>query len=96
MIEKENVLKVAHLANLEIEESELDKYTKQLSDILTEIDKITNVEINEKEILIAPTEEIKINDFNSTITDISLNKEDIFKNANNHDRNYIIVNRVVE
>ena len=96
MITEETVLKVANLANLEIDDEKLKKYTKQLSDILNEIDKITNAQIDEEEILIAPTEKKEIKDFESSKTSESLTKEEIFKNVTNHDRNYVIVKRVVE
>lgn len=96
MITEENVLKVANLANLELNEEKLKKYTKQLNDILLEIDKITNADIDEEEMLIAPTDKKEIKNFESSKTDESLTKEEIFKNVNNHDRNYVIVKRVVE
>lgn len=95
MITEENVLKVAHLANLEIDKAEIKKYTKELSDILTEIEKIVDAKIGNKKILIAPTNDKKIDDFASTETKESLSKEEIMKNAKNHDRSYIIVKRVV-
>lgn len=95
MITEENVLKVADLAYLKINENEIKKYTKELNDILTEIEKIQSSEINTEDILFAPIEEKKINDFSGTITEESLKKEDIMKNAKNHDRSYIIVKRVV-
>ena len=95
MITEENVLKVASLAELEISELETKKYTKELSDILTEIEKILDAKIENENILIAPTEEKKIDDLESTINEESLSKEEIMKNAKNHDRSYIIVKRVV-
>lgn len=95
MITEEKVLKVADLAYLEINEKEIKKSAKELSDILTEIEKILNVEINNTNILIAPTEEKTIDNFESTITDENLDKESIMKNAKKHDRSYIIVKRVV-
>lgn len=95
MITEENVLKVASLAELEINENEIKKYTKELSDILTEIEKILDAKIENENILIAPVESKKIDDFESTITEESLSKEEIMKNVKNHDRSYIIVKRVV-
>lgn len=95
MITEENVLKVASLAQLEINETEIKKYTKELSDILTEIEKILSAKIEDEEILIAPTKEKQINDFESTITEESISKEEIMHNAKKHDRSYIIVKRVV-
>lgn len=96
MITEENVLKVASLAYLEINNEEIKKYTKELSDILTEIERINEAKIGEEDILISPVEGKKIDNFNSTETGESLSKEEIMKNAKIHDRSYIIVKRVVE
>jgi aspartyl-tRNA(Asn)/glutamyl-tRNA(Gln) amidotransferase subunit C len=53
-LSKEEVLHVANLARLNVKEEEIEKYSKQLSDILTEIDKITSVDIDEEgEVLIS-------------------------------------------
>lgn len=96
MITEENVLKVASLAYLEINENEKKKYTKELSDILTEIERINEAKIGDEDILISPVECKKIDNFESTKTGESLSKEEIMKNVKVHDRSYIIVKRVVE
>lgn len=95
MITEDNVNKVADLAYLEINKDEIKKYTKELGDILTEIEKILAVDIKNNDILIAPTDCKKIDDFQGTVTDENLDKESIMKNAKKHDRSYIIVKRVV-
>ncbi len=96
MITEENVLKVASLAYLEINNNDIKKYTKELSDILSEIERINDAKIKDGDILISPVCSKKIDNFNSTETMESISKEDIMKNAKVHDRSYIIVKRVVE
>ena len=46
---------VATLAQLKIEDNELDKYQSQLNDIMTEIEKIVNVEVPNEDIMISST-----------------------------------------
>ena len=91
---KEEVLHVANLARLNIADNEIEKYGKQLSDILTEIEKITHVDIQEEgNILIAPISHT--NEFKEDIGGKMLTKEEIFKNAKNTSGNYIVVPKVL-
>lgn len=55
-MKKINVEHVNDLARLK--EEDLEKYEVQLNDIMTEINKILDVEINTKEIMISPIENI--------------------------------------
>ena len=48
-ISKEDVLKVAALANLELSEAEVDSYRGQLDDILTYIDKLNELDTSSVE-----------------------------------------------
>ncbi len=64
-LSKEEVLHVADLAKLELKEDEIDRYAVKLKQILNEIEKINEIEIDDKEILIAPNVkdlELKEND----------------------------------
>lgn len=94
MIEENEVKHIADLAKLEISESEMKKYQKQLTDIWNDIEKIVNVEIPDVDIMISPCalkniyEEDKIG--------FHLSKENIFKNAKNVKGDYIAVVKVVE
>lgn len=93
-LSKEDVLHVADLARLDITEEEIDKYSVQLSDILTEIDKIVNVKIDEnEEILISTTD--ASNKINKDEVGDMLKTDDIFKNVKNRSGNYIIVPKVL-
>ena len=44
-ISRDEVRKIAHLARLEIDDSQTDKMTEQLSDILGYIDKLKDVDV---------------------------------------------------
>lgn len=91
---KEEVKHVADLARLNINEDEFEKYSVQLNDILTEIDKILSVEINEnEEILISTTD--ASNKLNKDEVGEMLSREDIFKNVENKSGDYIIVPKVL-
>lgn len=90
-ITRDYILKVADLANLEVKETEIEKYQKQLSDIMTEINKIKEVETN---ILPLRAPYISENDFNnSEVSKIS--REDALRGASNKDSEYIIVPKVI-
>ena len=50
----EEVLHVATLSRLELNDDEIEKYAYQLKEILNEIDKINDIELESDEIMIAP------------------------------------------
>jgi aspartyl-tRNA(Asn)/glutamyl-tRNA(Gln) amidotransferase subunit C len=94
-LDKKTVLHVANLAKLSIDDKEIEKYSVQLTSILTEIDKINKVDIDcNKDILIAPT--TNTNCFSEDIVKDMLNKDEVFKNANKANEEYIIVPKVIE
>lgn len=51
---KEEVLHVANLAKLELTDEEINKYSYDLKQILDEIEKINDIEVDENGILIGP------------------------------------------
>lgn len=88
---RDEVLHVAHLARIEVEEQEIEKYAHQLKTIMDEINKINEVEINTSDILVTPSENHNVyrNDepINETV-DISIN-------APKTNGNYIEVTRFI-
>ena len=54
----EEVLKVAHLARVSIEDNEIEMYKGQLEAIMNEINKINEVEIIDDDIMISPSSNI--------------------------------------
>jgi len=93
-LSKEQVLHVADLARLSVSDEEIEKYGQQLADILTEIDKIVNVDIDRMgEILIAPT--TNTNTYSEDEVENMLTKEEVLKNAPHTMGDFISVPRVI-
>lgn len=93
-LSREKVNHVATLARLHVSDEEFDKYGVQLAQIMTEIDKIIKVDVDEKEeMLIAPTE--NKNEYHEDKVGEMLTKEEIFRNAKHVSDGYIIVPRVI-
>lgn len=91
MLTREEVLHVAELARININEDEIDKYQKQLNDILKEMQRINEVDIKNDEILISPT--INKNVYRE---DKPINSDiDLLKNAPKTNGNYIEIKRIV-
>lgn len=94
MINEEKVKHIADLAKLNIKDEEMAKYQIQLTDILSEIDKILKVDIKEEEIMISPS--TNQNCFSEDIPEPHLSKEQWHKNAKRVKGDYIIVPKVIE
>lgn len=94
MISEEQVKHIANLAKLNIKDEEMSKYQKQLSDILTEIEKIVEVAIEEDEIMISPSD--NKNNYSEDIAEQHISKEAAFLNAKRTKGDYIIVPKVIE
>ena len=94
MIKEDKVKHIADLAKLNIKDEEMAKYQIQLTDILSEIDKILKVDIQEEEIMITPS--TNQNCFSEDVPKPHLPKEDMFKNAKRVKGDYIIVPKVIE
>lgn len=90
-INKEYVSKVADLAKLNVNGEE-EKYVKQLSDIMHEIDKIKNVETGGEVPMRTPL--VNINDYRKEEISV-LTKEEVLKEANSKDEEYVIVPKVI-
>lgn len=94
MINKEKVEHIAKLARLSVSENEIAKYEQQLGDILTEIEKIVNVPIENEEIMISPTK--NENCYSEDVIGTHINKEEALKNTKHRKGDYIAVPKVVE
>ncbi len=53
---KEEVLHVAELARIQVDEEEIQKYSVELKDLLDDIDKIRDVDVAMDEILVTPVD----------------------------------------
>ena len=94
MISEEQVKHIAKLARLEVKENEMEKYQKQLNDILTEIKKIEEVEILEDTIMISPSN--NKNNYSEDVIEQHVSKSDALFNAKRTRSEYITVPRVLE
>ncbi len=93
-LSKEEVLHVADLAKLEVKEEEIEKYSVQLFDILSEIEKIDQVEVDPYgEILIAPTTNQNV--WSKDEIKPMLSKEEIMHNVPRIVENYVVVPEVL-
>lgn len=85
---------IEHINDLaRLNETDLTKYETQLKDIMTEIDKILEVEINMEEIMISPIQNINRYYDSEKIENIS--KEEVLKMANKTNGDFITVSRVI-
>lgn len=92
-LDRETVLHVASLAKLHLTEEEIEKYSYQLKDIMDEMDKILNFNVDDEEILISPcTNE---DTYNEDEIGNMLTREEILKNANKKYGSYIAVTRAL-
>ena len=88
---EEEVMHVAHLARIGVTKCDVEKYKIQLKQIMNEIDRINEVNIDSLDFSISPT-------INSNIyrEDVSVDeKYDVLKNAPKTNGNYIEIKRFV-
>lgn len=94
MKEKLTEKDIKHVVDLaRLKELDLDRYKVQLNDILSEIDKILDVDIKEKEIMISPSE--NMNCYHEDEPDEMIDKKDVLKMANKSKGDFIVVSRVI-
>ena len=87
----EEVLKVAHLARVYIDDNEIEMYKGQLEVIMNEINKINEVEIIDDDIMISPSS--NINKYREDVPKKA--KDDVLSNAPKTNGNYIQIKRFV-
>lgn len=92
MLTKKEINHVADLAQLYVKEDEYERYNRQLTDILKEIEKINQVS-TEDEIMISST--TTKNNYRQDQIGPMLSKEEIFKNASHVSGDYITVVKVI-
>ena len=90
---KEEVLHVANLARIRVDEEEIEKYQVELKQLLNDVEKINDVVGYDEEMLIAPWDHNA--DLRCDETGDMLDKEAVLKNAPNHSGNYITVPVVI-
>ena len=94
MLTKSEVDHVADLARLHVDESEYELYEKQLYDILSEVKKIEEVDVEgETKIMISPS--TNINAYSNDTIGPMLSTSDVLKNAKHTNGDFIVVPTVI-
>lgn len=93
MVDKETVKNVANLAKLKLKEEEIEIFSKQFNDILSFIDKLNELNVENVE----PFYEIEIQERvdREDIPKESLSNEEALKNAPESEGGFFVVPRVV-
>lgn len=86
---KEEVLHVAHLARIHVDDKEIEKYQVELGKLLEDIEKIKDVENYDEELLIAP--HMHTTTLRSDCVGTMLSEEEIMKNVPHHNGNFVEV-----
>lgn len=90
---KEEVLHVANLARIEIDEDEIAMYQVKLKQILNEIEKINEIKVYDEDMLICPTDNKCF--LREDIKGTMLDPKEVLKNVPRHNGNYISVPKVL-
>ncbi|MBE6150720.1 MAG: Asp-tRNA(Asn)/Glu-tRNA(Gln) amidotransferase subunit GatC [Firmicutes bacterium] len=86
---REEVLHVARLARIELNEEEIEKYQVQLKTLFNEVDKIKNVELKSDNKLIAPV--MHTTKLREDVAGEMLEPEEIMKNVPVSNGNFVEV-----
>ena len=91
---KSEVDHVADLARLHVDESEYELYERQLYDILSEVKKIEDIDVEgETEMMISPS--TNVNAYSNDTIGPMLSKEEILKNVKHTNGDFIVVPTVI-
>ena len=90
---KEEVLHVAHLARIKVDEEEIEKYQVELKQLLNDVDKIKEVKGYDEERMIKKKKKDTI--LREDEPGEMLNPKEVLRNAPKHSGNYIEVPIVI-
>ena len=93
-IDRETLDRMAHLARLEIKEEEVNKYIKDLSQVLTWMEKLNEVDTENVEPLLTTSKEK--NRWREDIANNNFDREAMLKNAPDSDGKFIKVPKVIK
>lgn len=93
MITKEEILKIAKLANLELTEAEIESFTPQISNIIGYLNKLNQVDVTsvEQDFTVLKDTKNRFQEGEPT----SLERKDALKNAKEHSDKYFSTDRVL-
>jgi len=93
-ITRADVDKIAKLAKLDLSEDEREKFTSQLSDIISYVEKLSELDTKDVEPL------AHVNDLKDVLrkdkSRPSMEKEDVFKNSPQNDNEFFLVPKVLK
>ncbi|MBO5138414.1 MAG: Asp-tRNA(Asn)/Glu-tRNA(Gln) amidotransferase subunit GatC [Bacilli bacterium] len=93
ILSEEEVNHVAYLAKLKIDDKKMKTYQRQLAQLILDIDKIKDVEVNDDDILIAPVDDVCV--LRDDVVGEMLDPKDVLRNVPRHNGNYIEVPVVI-
>ena|ERR1700754_2556607 len=93
-IDKETVEKVAHLARLELNETETQEMIKDMSKILDFMAKLNELDTSGVEPLVYMTGDVNV--LREDVVKQQITHEEALKNAPKHDEDYFLVAKVIE
>ncbi len=93
LLTKEQVKHVAKLAHISINEQEENMYLTQLNDILNEIKKIEEVDVDNEEIMISSVD--KVNCYKEDVPGVMDKRDEILKNSKLRKGDFIVVPKVL-
>jgi aspartyl-tRNA(Asn)/glutamyl-tRNA(Gln) amidotransferase subunit C len=94
IIDKETVEKVAHLARLELNETETQEMIKDMSKILDFMAKLNELDTSGVEPLVYMTGDVNV--LREDVVKQQITHEEALKNAPKHDEDYFLVAKVIE
>lgn len=93
-IDKETLDKIAHLSRLEIDEKDVPKMLEDMSQIISFVEKLNEVDTEGIEPLTTMSQEVNV--LREDEVKNQLSKEEVLKNAPVKDENYFRVPKVLE
>lgn len=93
-VTKKDVEKIAQLAKLKFEDSEMDEFIKDMNNILTYMDKLNELDTENVEPLSHPNEDSNV--FRNDELQQSITTEDALKNAPDKDDKFFRVPKVIQ
>ena len=86
--------KIAKLAKLDLSEDEREKFTSQLSDIISYVEKLSELDTKDVEPLAHVNDLMDV--FREDESRPSMEKEDVFKNSPQNDNEFFLVPKVLK
>lgn len=92
---KEDVLKIAKLANLEIQENEIEKFSIQLTEILGYLNKLSEVDTSQIDQEFTVIKDLKNRLQTQPLSTQTLETKEALKNAQNHTDKHFVTDAVL-